>query len=65
MGGRQELDTAFAMVTDRAARIMGHIDWDLTVGSPASLITVPVTTPAEAVIVMARPTFRMRNGTQL
>jgi cytosine deaminase len=65
MGGRQDLTTAFAMVTDRAARIMGQEDWELTVGSPATLITLPVTTPAEAVITMARPVHRMLNGTLL
>lgn len=65
MGGARDLATAFAMVTDNAARIMGQENWDLTVGSPATMITLNAHSPAEAVISMARPVHRMLNGTLL
>jgi cytosine deaminase len=63
MGGVAELETTFAMVSQQAADIMGLPGWDLAVGTPATLIVLPVTNKADAVISMARPVHHLINGT--
>lgn len=62
MGGVADLRTAFAMVTDQSAALMGLAGWELAVGSKADLVVLPVTDPAEAVITMAPPAYRFANG---
>lgn len=62
LGGVKELETAFAMVTGQAAAVMGLADWDLRVGSPATLVVLPVRTPSEAVVGMPRPLHHLVEG---
>lgn len=63
MGGVAELETTFAMVSDQAAEIMGLPQWDLAVGTPATLLVLPVTSTADAVIGMVRPVHQFIDGT--
>ncbi|HWI60828.1 MAG TPA: amidohydrolase family protein [Symbiobacteriaceae bacterium] len=62
MGGVTELETAFAMVSHRAAEVMGLTDWALAVGTPATLLVLPVTAPPDAVIGMVRPVHQLVDG---
>jgi cytosine/adenosine deaminase-related metal-dependent hydrolase len=63
MGGVSELETTFAMVSTQAAALMGLTEWELAVGTPATLVVLPVTTAADAVISMARPAHQLVDGT--
>ncbi|MCB5170242.1 cytosine deaminase [Streptomyces bambusae] len=56
--GRDEVATAFSMVTDRAARVLGLGDtYGLAPGRPANFVLLPATSPADAVRRQVRPRY--------
>lgn len=62
MGGLDELQQAFDMVTDRAAAVLGLREWDLAPGTPADLLILPVRNPAAALTGLVRPVHRIAAG---
>lgn len=62
MGGAADLRTAFAMVTGQPAALMGLVDWELAVGTPATLLVLPVTNAPDAVVGMVRPVHQLTGG---
>jgi cytosine deaminase len=64
MSGREEIDEAFAMVTDRAARVLGLGErYGIAVGRPANLLVVPADSPFDAVRRQVRPRWVIAGGT--
>ncbi|MFG2749157.1 cytosine deaminase [Streptomyces xanthophaeus] len=62
--GADEIPTAFSMVTDRAARVLG-LDADrygVTEGAPASFVLLPAPSPEEAVRRQVRPSYVVAHG---
>lgn len=61
-GATAELAECFAMITQRAARLMRRNDYGLAVGKPADLAVWDARTPAEAVATVARPLYGFKAG---
>ncbi|QEU79563.1 cytosine deaminase [Streptomyces subrutilus] len=62
--GADEIPEAFAMVTDRAARVLGltAAEYGITPGAPASFVVLPAPTPQEAVRRQVRPRYVVAHG---
>jgi cytosine deaminase len=63
MGGLTEMEAIFAMVTKQAAAVMGLREWKIRLGDPANLVILDAGSPADALISMARPAYRICGGT--
>ncbi|MFI5618127.1 cytosine deaminase [Streptomyces sp. NPDC051567] len=65
--GDAEIATAFSMVTDRAARVLGlgPDEYGITEGAPASFALLPAPTPQEAIRRQVRPSHVVSHGTLL
>ncbi|MFI5984465.1 cytosine deaminase [Streptomyces sp. NPDC051555] len=62
--GTDEIPTAFSMVTDRAARVLG-LDEDaygIAEGAPANFVLLPAPSPSEALRRQVRPRFVVSRG---
>ncbi|MFJ3922728.1 cytosine deaminase [Streptomyces sp. NPDC090022] len=60
--GADEIPTAFSMVTDRAARVLGLEEYGITEGAPASFVLLPAPSPAEALRRQVRPRHVVSRG---
>ncbi|MGW1762836.1 cytosine deaminase [Streptomyces sp. NPDC002073] len=61
--GVTEVATAFSMVTDRAARVLGlGEDYGLAAGRPASFVLLPADSPADAIRRQVRPRYVVSRG---
>jgi cytosine deaminase len=62
--GAGEIPEAFAMVTDRAARVLGLTDaeYGIREGAPASFVLLPAPTPQEALRRQVRPRYVVSHG---
>lgn len=61
--GAAEIDEAFAMVTDRAARVLNLTDaYGIEPGRPANLVVLPAASPRDAVRRQTRPTHVISRG---
>ncbi|WP_078910676.1 cytosine deaminase [Streptomyces sp. NRRL S-87] len=63
--GADEIATAFSMVTDRAAAVMGLEDHAIAPGAPASFVLLPARTPYDALRRQVRPTHVVARGSLL
>ena len=57
-----ELAECFAMITQRAARLIRRDDYGIAVGKPADIAVWDTRDPAEAVATVARPLFAFKAG---
>jgi cytosine deaminase len=62
MGGARAMEQAFAMVSDDAAGLLGITDWELKPGTAADFLLLPVQSRAEALVSLAKPSYRVRKG---
>ncbi|WP_181708430.1 amidohydrolase family protein [Chthonobacter rhizosphaerae] len=62
VGTEEGLAAVFGMVTDAAARLLGHRDYGLAPGNPADLVLLDAASPAEAVAVIAQPLAVWKRG---
>ncbi|MEV7614795.1 cytosine deaminase [Streptomyces sp. NPDC089799] len=61
--GADEIPTAFAMVTDRAAAVLGiSEEYGVRPGNPADFVLLPAPSPAEAVRRQVRPRYVVSRG---
>jgi cytosine/creatinine deaminase len=61
--GREEIDEAFAMVTERAARVLGLGQrYGIAVGRPANLLVLPADSPLDAIRRQVRPRWVVAKG---
>ncbi|MCB5178729.1 cytosine deaminase [Streptomyces antimicrobicus] len=63
--GADEIPTAFSMVTDRAAAVLGLADYAIAPGAPASFVLLPARTPYDALRRQVRPTHVVSHGSVL
>ncbi len=61
-GSIRDLDECFAMVTDRAARILRKDDYGIAVGNSADLVVWNAKTPAEVIASVAQPVAGFKRG---
>ncbi len=61
-GEPEELREAFAMLTTRAARLLGLGDYGIAVGQPADIVVLDAPTPAAAVAELGEPLAVFRRG---
>ena len=61
-GTAAELAECFAMITQRAARLIRRDDYGIAVGKPADIAVWDTRDPAEAVATVARPLFAFKAG---
>ena len=64
-GTDAELAECFAMLTDRAARILRRDDYGIAPGNPADLIVWNARTPAEVIAAIAQPVAGFKRGRRL
>ncbi|MCC7483846.1 MAG: amidohydrolase family protein [Burkholderiales bacterium] len=64
-GTAADLSECFAMLTDRAARIMRKDDYGIAVGNPADLVVWDAHTPGEVVATVAQPVMGFKRGRRL
>jgi len=64
-GTDKDLSECFAMVTERAARIMRKKDYGIAVGNPADLVVWNAKTPAEVIATVAQPLMGFKRGRRL
>ncbi len=63
MTGQDEIVEAFAMVTDRAARVLGlDEEYGLEAGRPASFLVLPASSPADAIRRQVLPRWVVAHG---
>lgn len=62
--GADEIPEAFAMVTDRAARVLGlpEAEYGIAEGAAASFVLLPAPTPLEAIRRQVRPRYVVAHG---
>ncbi|WP_223837797.1 cytosine deaminase [Streptomyces venezuelae] len=61
--GADEIPTAFSMVTDRAAAVLGITEeYGIRPGSPADFVLLPAPSPAEAIRRQVRPRYVVSRG---
>ncbi|MER5727430.1 cytosine deaminase [Streptomyces sp. NPDC002138] len=62
--GTDEIPTAFSMVTDRAARVLGLEDdaYGIAEGAPANFVLLPAPSPSEALRRQVRPRCVVAHG---
>ncbi|MFD9517405.1 cytosine deaminase [Streptomyces sp. NPDC059979] len=65
--GAEDIPTAFSMVTDRAARVLGlsEAEYGITAGAPASFALLPAPSPEEAIRRQVRPRYVVSRGSVL
>jgi cytosine deaminase len=61
-GEPEELRDCFAMLTTRAARLLGLADYGIAVGNPADIAVLDAPTPAAAVAEIGEPLAVFRRG---
>jgi cytosine deaminase len=61
-GTEKDLSDCFAMVSDRAARILRKDDYGIAVGNPADLVVWNAKTPAEVIATVAQPVMGFKRG---
>jgi cytosine deaminase len=64
-GTDKDLTECFAMITERAARIMRKKDYGIAVGNPADLVVWNAKTPAEVIATVAQPLMGFKRGRRL
>jgi cytosine deaminase len=64
-GTEEELADCFAMLTERAARIMRRNDYGIAAGNPADLVVWNAKTPAEVVATVAPPVMGFKRGRRI
>lgn len=64
-GTEGELADCFAMLTDRAARILRRKDYGIAAGNPADLVVWNAKTPAEVIATVAQPVMAYKRGRRL
>lgn len=58
----QQLRDCFAMLTDRAARILGLSDYGIAVGNPADIVIIDSTSPERAIAELRHPVAVFKRG---
>lgn len=61
-GTAKDLSECFAMVSDRAARILRKDDYGIAAGNPADLVVWNAKTPAEVIATVAQPVMGFKRG---
>jgi cytosine deaminase len=61
-GSDKDLSECFAMVSDRAARILRKADYGIAVGNPADFVVWNAKSPAEVIATVAQPAMGFRRG---
>jgi cytosine deaminase len=64
-GTEGDLSDCFAMLTDRAARILRRKDYGIAIGNPADLVVWNAKTPAEVIATVAQPAMGFKRGRRL
>ena len=64
-GTDADLTQCFAMLTERAARILRRDDYGIALGNPADLIVWNAHTPAEVIATIAQPVMGFKRGRRL
>ena len=64
-GTDAEMTECFAMLTERAARIMRRDDYGIALGNPADLVVWNAQTPAEVIAAIAQPVMAFKRGRRL
>jgi cytosine deaminase len=64
-GTDAELTQCFAMLTERAARILRRDDYGIALGNPADLIVWNAHTAAEVIATIAQPVMGFKRGRRL
>ena len=64
-GTEAEMTECFAMLTDRAARILRRADYGIAPGNPADLVVWNARTPAEVIATIAQPVMAFKDGRRL
>jgi cytosine deaminase len=63
MTGQVEIAETFAMVTERAARVLGlGTDYGIEAGRPASFVVLPASSPMDAIRRQVRPRWVVAHG---
>jgi cytosine deaminase len=61
-GTVQDMVECFAMLTERAARILRRADYGIAIGNPADLVVWDALSPAEVVATIAQPLMGFKRG---
>ena len=61
-GTEHDLSECFAMITERAARILRKNDYGIAVGNPADLVVWNASSPAEVIATIAQPVMGFKRG---
>lgn len=64
-GTEKDLSDCFAMVSERAARILRRHDYGISVGNPADLVVWDAKTPAEVIAAVAQPVMGFKRGRRI
>ena len=64
-GTEKDLSDCFAMLTERAARILRRNDYGIAAGNPADLVVWNAKTPAEVIATVAQPVMGFKRGRRL
>jgi cytosine deaminase len=64
-GTEKDLSDCFAMVSDRAARILRKDDYGIAVGNPADLVVWNANSPAEVIATVAQPAMGYKRGRRI
>ena len=64
-GTEEDLSECFAMLTERAARILRRNDYGIVAGNPADLVVWNAKTPAEVIATVAQPVMGFKRGRRL
>ncbi|HWI15471.1 MAG TPA: amidohydrolase family protein, partial [Burkholderiales bacterium] len=64
-GAVKDLTDCFAMLTERAARILRKNDYGIAVGNPADLVVWNAKSPAEVIATVAQPLMGYKRGRRL
>jgi cytosine/creatinine deaminase len=64
-GTQKDLSDCFAMISDRAARILRKNDYGIVVGNPADLVVWNAQSPAELIATVAQPVMGFKRGQRI
>jgi cytosine deaminase len=64
-GTEDDMAECFAMLTERAARILRLVDYGIAPGDPADLVVWNARTPAEVIASVAQPVMGFKRGRRL